>query len=196
MLKGKRVTLRSIERSDIPTFVRWFNDRAVTRFLARQQPMSLAEEERWFEHRLENPEGFIFGIAAEDGALVGNIGLHQINWKDRHAMLGIVIGEKEYWGRGYGTDAISTMLRFAFNEQNLHRVWLYVYPENERALRCYERCGFQIEGREREGRFQDGDYRDNIRMSILSHEFAPLNATTQTDLTVPSDAPNQGGKDL
>ena len=169
-LAGQKVCLRPIERSDIPTFVRWFNDPEVTRYLQTYMPMSLAEEERWFEEYLGDKSQRIFGIVTMDGRLVGNIGLHRIDWKDRQAMLGIVIGEKECWGQGFGSDAIRTLVRFAFREMNLYRVYLTVYEYNARALRCYERCGFQLEGRMRRAHFHDGSYHDELMLAVLREE--------------------------
>lgn len=163
--------LRAIERADLPTFVRWLNDPEITQHLTLYLPLSLAEEERWFEQQLEDKSKHIFAIETEDSAHIGNVGLHDLNWKNRNAVLGIVIGEKEYWGRGYGTDAIVTMLRFAFEELNLHRVSLIVYNHNHRAIRCYEKCGFRHEGKDRQARFSGGKYHDDIRMSILRSEF-------------------------
>ena len=168
---GKRLRLRAIERSDIPAFVHWFNDPEVIRHLTLYMPMSQAEEERWFEQHLGDQQRHVFGIETTDGQLIGNIGLEAINWKDRKAELGIVIGEKEYWGQGYGTEAIKTLLEFAFRQMNLHRVSLRVFDDNERARRCYEQCGFKLEGRLREAEFSDGRYRDELVMGILHDEF-------------------------
>ena len=100
---------------------------------------------------------------------------HNIDWKNRKAVQGIFIGEKEYWGRGYGSDAIRALLGFAFREMNLHRVYLSVYDYNERAIRCYEKCGFRHEGRLRKARFSDGRYHDELMMGILREEFEELN---------------------
>jgi RimJ/RimL family protein N-acetyltransferase len=171
MIRGEKAKLRAIERQDLPIFVRWFNDPEVRQYLAMYMPMSMAEEEKWFERQLEDQDGRVFAIETEDGAHIGNIGLHSIDWKNRRAYLGIVIGEKEYWGKGYGSDAIRTLLGFAFGEMNLHRVYLTVYAYNERAIRCYEKCGFQHEGRLREARFGDGRYHDELMMAILRKEF-------------------------
>ena len=171
MIRGQRTRLRAIEREDLPTFVRWLNDPEVRQYLAMYMPMSMAEEERWFERQLEDPDSRIFAIETEDGGHIGNIGLHSIDWKNRKALLGIVIGEKEYWGQGYGSDAIRTLLGFAFGEMNLHRVFLTVYDYNERAIRCYEKSGFQHEGRLREARFSDSRYHDELMMGILQKEF-------------------------
>ncbi len=171
MIRGQRTRLRAIEREDLPTFVRWLNDPEVRQYLAMYMPMSMAEEERWFERQLEDPDSRIFAIETEDGGHIGNIGLHSIDWKNRKALLGIVIGEKECWGQGYGSDAIRTLLGFAFGEMNLHRVFLTVYDYNERAIRCYEKSGFQHEGRLREARFSDSRYHDELMMGILQKEF-------------------------
>lgn len=112
MLYGEKTRLRRIERSDIPTFVRWFGDPEVREFLMLNRPISHAEEEQWFENHLNDKSGEIFAIETnEDGTArvhIGNIGLHSINWVHRRAELGIVIGEKEYWGKGYGSAGSST----------------------------------------------------------------------------------------
>ena len=171
MIQGQKTKLRAIEREDLPTFVRWFNDPEVRQYLAMYMPMSMAEEEKWFERQLEDQDSRIFAIETEDGVHIGNCGLHNFDWKNRRAYLGIVIGEKEYWGKGYGSDAVRTLLGFAFSEMNLHRVYLTVYDYNERAIRCYERCGFQHEGRQREARFSDGRYHDELMMAVLRKEF-------------------------
>ena len=92
--------------------------------------------------------------------------------RNRHAELGVVIGEKAYWGQGYGSDAICTLLRFGFEEMNLHRIYLRVYEDNARGIRAYEKCGFCQEGRLREANFRQGRYHDELVMGILSHEFA------------------------
>ena len=168
---GGRVRLRAIERSDIPTFVRWLNDPKVIENLMLYLPLSQAQEEQWFEDYLQDIGRHIFGIETLDGTLIGNVALEHINWKNRCAELGIVIGEKHYWDQGYGTEAVRTLLGFAFREMNLHRVFLRVFEDNARAIRCYEKCGFQSEGRLREAEFSSGRYRDELLMGILRSEF-------------------------
>jgi RimJ/RimL family protein N-acetyltransferase len=170
-IAGKKIRLRAIERSDIPTFVRWMNDPEVTQYLVTYMPMSQAQEERWFEAQLEQHDGFILGIETLDGKLIGNVGLAHIDWKNRRAGLGVVLGEKEYWGQGYGTDAITALLGFAFKQMNLHSVHLTTYEYNKRAIRCYEKCGFKLEGRMRQAHFYDGQYHDELMMGVLRKEF-------------------------
>jgi RimJ/RimL family protein N-acetyltransferase len=169
-INGTRVRLRRIERSDIPIFVRWFNDPEIRSFLSMYLPMSQAAEEQWFEKQLES-DRIIFGIETLDGKLIGNLGFERIEWKNRWAEIGVVIGEREYWSQGYGTDAITTLLRFVFTEMNLHRVRLSVYDYNQRARRCYEKCGFVLEGRMRQAHYHDGHYHDELIMGVLRDEF-------------------------
>ena len=174
MIVGEKVRLRPIEREDLPTYVRWFGDPEVRRHLLLYLPFSLAQEERWYDgllERLERGDDVILAIDTSDGVHIGNIGLHSIAWKDRHAELGIVIGEKDHWGQGYGTDAIRTLLRVAFEEMNLHRVFLRVDADNQRGIRCYEKCGFQKDGTLREAVFREGEYHDQLLMSILRPEY-------------------------
>ncbi len=174
MIPGEKIRLRPIERDDLPRFVRWFGDPEVRRHLSIYLPPSLAQEERWFERlqeRLARNEDLVLAIETLEGVHIGNIGLHRINWKDRNAELGIAIGEKEYWDQGYGTDAIRTLLRVAFEEMNLHRVQLRVDIDNLRGIRCYEKCGFQREGTLRDMVFREGAYHDQLIMSILRSEW-------------------------
>ncbi len=166
--------LRAIERSDIPTFVRWFNDPEVRRYLLMFEPMSTAGEERWFERHLASQDDYLYSFeGAVDGGWthLGNIGLHRVDWKNRSAVLGIVIGEKGHWGKGFGTEAVRLMLRFGFGELDLHRVELDVYDYNPRAIRCYEKAGFRREGTLRQALFREGGYHDVHRMAVLRPEF-------------------------
>ena len=101
----------------------------------------------------------------------GQIDLHQIDYRNSHATLGIVIGKKNYLGKGYGQEAIELLQKFVFHTLNLHRLELDVYEYNERAYKCYLKCGFVEEGRLRQKLFRDGRYWDVIKMSILKAEY-------------------------
>jgi RimJ/RimL family protein N-acetyltransferase len=175
MLEGKLVRLRPVELSDLERDFAWYNDREVTRFLTVRYPISLTEEERWLRELPPNTHNDVrFAIETRDGRQIGNVGLHEGRPDDRCCSLGISIGDKGYWSQGYGADAIVTLLRFAFGEMGLNRVWLRVFEENERAIACYEKCGFQTEGRLRQHRYQDGRYQDTLVMSMLRSEFEAL----------------------
>ena len=134
-------------------------------------PISRAEEEGWFGAQLADDSRRIFAIETEEGLHLGNVGLHSLDWTNRKAELGIVIAEKEYWGRGYGTDAVPSVLDFAFNAMNLHCTHLSVLEFNRRAIRCYEKGVFHQEGREREAFFRDGRYHDSLLMAVLRERF-------------------------
>ncbi len=174
MYYGEKVRLRAIEREDVPTFVRWFNDPEVRQYLLMFEPMSAAKEEKWFEGMLQRQNDYLFAVEVPVGdswVHIGNVGLHGIDWKNRNATFGIALGEKAYWNQGYGTDATRTILRFAFAELNLHRVELEVFDYNPRAARCYTKAGFRQDGVRREVFFRDGSYHDTYLMSVLNEEF-------------------------
>lgn len=177
MLTGKQVRLRAMEASDLERVYEWINDRDVTRFLMARYPMSRSDEERWLAES-SGKNGFErdvrLAIETLDGVHIGNIGLHAVRPEDRTCELGIMIGDKSYWSNGYGTDAIVTLLRFAFHQMNLHRVALGVFPYNQRGIACYRKCGFVEEGRHRDDVYRDGRYWDVIRMGILRNEFDAL----------------------
>jgi RimJ/RimL family protein N-acetyltransferase len=176
MIEGKLVRLRAVEPIDAENLYRWINDREVTRNLMARYPYSLAWEEDWAKGAAKASEfgEARFAIETLDGVHIGNCGLHNGRPEDRHAELGIMIGEKEYWNRGYGTDAVGTLVRFAFEQMNLNKVTLGVFEFNERAQAVYQKLGFVVEGRAREDYYQDGRYWDIIRMSVLRREYDAL----------------------
>ncbi|NYT12270.1 MAG: GNAT family N-acetyltransferase [Methanomassiliicoccales archaeon] len=170
MLQGEKVRLRAPERIDIPAFLRWINDQEVTEFLDIEPPMGMEQEEAWFES-LRNSDIEVFSIETKEGELIGNIGLMKFDWVSRKVTMGIVIGEKVHWGSGYGSDAIMTLLSYLFEELNINRVHLEVDTANQRAVHCYEKCGFVKEGILRQVRWKRGRFKDNYIMSILREEW-------------------------
>ena len=173
MIEGKKVRIRAVEQTDLDEIMKWVNDPEVIDNLLMRYPVSRYLEEKWLEKALDtsNIRDKAFSIETKDGVYLGGIGLHKINWENRSAEVGIVIGKKEYWGKGYGTDAMLAILEFAFNHMNLHRVYLEVYDFNTRGIRSYEKCGFKKEGALRDDRFSRGKYHDTIIMGILKEEF-------------------------
>jgi RimJ/RimL family protein N-acetyltransferase len=170
MLEGKKVRLRAVERVDLPIFVKWINDPEVTQFLELNPPMSLEDEEKWFVS-LQKSEDKVFSVDTMEGKLIGNVGLIKLNWKDRSVLIGIMIGEKEFWNLGYGTDAIETLLSYLFYELDMNRVYLIADERNARALHCYEKLGFKKEGVLRQNRYKDGVYTNDVMMSLLKDEW-------------------------
>lgn len=113
-----------------------------------------------------------FVIETKEGRPIGNIGLVGMDLRNRKTEVGIMIGEKDMWSQGYGSDAMVVLLRYLFDEMNINRVGLYVDVGNHRALRSYEKCGFSREGVVRQYRFKDGRYLDSVQMSILQQDWA------------------------
>jgi [ribosomal protein S5]-alanine N-acetyltransferase len=178
MIEGELVNLRAREMSDLERNHRWMNDREVTRYLSMRYPISLMAEEVWMREGAAQPMAFgtgvFFAIDTKDGTQIGNINFHETSAEQRKARLGVVIGEKAHWSKGYGTDAMRTFLRFAFDEMNLHRVDLTVDADNGRAIACYRKCGFVEEVRMRQARFVRGAFCDQFVMGILRDEFHAL----------------------
>ncbi|MFN3742271.1 MAG: GNAT family N-acetyltransferase [Anaerolineales bacterium] len=178
MIYGERIRLRAIERADLPFFVEWLNDPQVRHGLTLYLPLSMAEEEEWFEKMLQCPPvERPLAIEVRDGdtwQLIGNCGLFKIDWKNSSAELGIFIGRKDLWNQGYGSETVHLLCRHGFDTLNLHRIYLHVYDYNLRAIRAYEKCGFVKEGRLREARYTDGKYYDVWIMSILRSEWEKM----------------------
>jgi RimJ/RimL family protein N-acetyltransferase len=175
MIYARRIRLRAAEREDIPQFVDWLNDPEVRQFLLLNLPISRVEEEGWFERMIKSPpQEHVLVIEAQTGDSwkpIGNTGLTDINWVDRNAEIGIFIGEKDYWNRGYGREVMKLMLRHAFNTLNLHRIYLRVFEHNLRGIRAYEHAGFVQEGRLRHDIFRDGQYHDVFIFSVLRPDW-------------------------
>lgn len=175
MIFGQRIRLRALERTDIPRCTAWINDAEVIENLLIYVPMSLDMEEDWYEglkksHPAERP--LAIEVNSSDGWVhIGNVGLHNIDWKSRLAELGILIGEKAYWNRGYGREAVRLMTDYGFREINLNKVFLQVYATNPRGIRAYEHAGFVVDGRLRQDIYKNGRYIDVLIMSVLRSEW-------------------------
>jgi RimJ/RimL family protein N-acetyltransferase len=181
MIYGERIRFRGVEHDDLPTFVKWVNDPEVRQGIAIHLPFSQAEEENWFEGMLKHPaDEHVLGIEVrepitevgdERWRLIGSCGFFSIDWRNRASEFGIMIGDKSYWNRGYGTEAVRLLLQHGFNTLNLNRIFLRVFENNPRAIRAYEKAGFINEGRQRQAEFMDGRYIDVLVMSMLKDEF-------------------------
>jgi len=178
MIFGSHIRLRAIEKRDLPDFIRWINDPQVRENLKHYHPISMGQEENWYADVLNRPaDTHPLSIEIEqdgDWVLIGNVGFMRINHHDRSAEIGIMIGEKQYWNKGHGTQAMRLMLDHGFKDHNFHRIYLHVYASNPRAIRCYEKAGYQIEGRLRQARYLSGTYQDVVVMGILKHEWQQL----------------------
>lgn len=176
MIYGNHIRLRHVERDDLPFFVHWLNDPEVTLGLAMHTPLSQAEEDRWFDETFKrevDERPLVIEVQEEDNwKMIGNCGLFNIDWRNRSAELGIFIGDKALWNKGFGTEVMKLLLRHGFTTLNLHRIYLRVFENNHRAIRTYEKAGFTQEGRMRQAEFRDNKYLDVLIMSILRTEWS------------------------
>ena len=178
MIYGKRIRLRGVERTDVPKFHEWINDPEVNEGLAVYLPMSMQDEEQWFERiaqqdQAEKPMAIEMS-ESNDWKLIGNCGVFNIEWIHRAAELGIMIGDKSSWDKGYGTETMQILLPHGFETLNLNRLYLRVYSTNPRAIRAYEKAGFVLEGTLREAVYKHGKYANVHIMSVLRSEWKSI----------------------
>jgi len=176
VLEGQRVRLRPLRDDDVPLLFGWFNDREVLHWLhLSEDPPDLigsldAHRERW-ERIRDDGSQISWCIETTEGRPIGDIGLLAIHSTHHRAELGITIGVKDYWSSGYGTEAIGTLLGYAFGEMGLRRVQLITDEDNARGIRCYEKCGFVREGLLREHRLRYGKPLNMLIMGALKEEW-------------------------
>lgn len=174
-IAGDRVVLRAFERDDVR--VMWEaaqspDGRGEQLRDWRKPPRSLAEMEHEFDRNAHDPPADVLEFLIQvDGRAVGDIDLFGIDERNRRATVGIGIWRADDRGNGYGYDALRTLVRWAFEHLNLHRIELSCDPENAPALRVYERCGFVVEGRRRKRHYELGAYHDELIMGLLRDEF-------------------------
>jgi|WetSurMetagenome_2_1015567.scaffolds.fasta_scaffold878029_1 RimJ/RimL family protein N-acetyltransferase len=158
----------------------WDRDSEFRRLLDDEPPClwSAKKIQSWFEKdsQEQDEEGFQFLIRTlQDDRLIGFVGLWDLERNHGDAEVGIGIGDRQSWGRGYGTDAMRVILRYGFTELNLKRITLGVFDYNTRAIRSYEKAGFTLEGRMRKAVYRDGSRADIVYMGILREEWQALN---------------------
>jgi len=172
-LVGNKIYLRPLEIEDLERCVRWINNEEINQFLlVGRTPFNRIREEEWLRSLYKDQRNIVLAIVLkENDEHIGNVGIHFISWVDRYGILGIMIGEKKHWDKGYGTEATRLMVNYAFNTLNLKRVELSVFEFNERAIKCYLKAGFKEEGRLKNRRFKAGRYWDEIVMAVLRENW-------------------------
>ena len=172
-IRGDLVGLGPIQRDFIPLYQRWMNDFETTRFLDYQpRPVTLEQETAWYEHTANNRDEITFSIyELRTNCPIGNCGLHSLDLRNRRSEVGILIGDPEARGKGYGTEAMRLLVDFAFTALGLHSVMLWTYEYNLAGQRCYAKVGFSEMGRRRAARWHAGRFWDEIAMDLLASEF-------------------------
>lgn len=168
---GERIYLREVRLSDVnENYYGWMNDSQVTQYLeSRFYPNSREYLQEYVKNKMGNPNEILLAIVVkEDDKHIGNIKLGPINWIHRIGDIGILVGEKDYWGKGYGTEAIKLMVSYAFNTLNLHKLTAGCYAPNEGARRAFQTAGFKVEGVRKNHCFCGGKYVDGILLGLLN----------------------------
>lgn len=173
MLRGKHISLRRSEPADYPDIQRWQNDPEVFRWMDYAEPFSLDDIRRGEERARE--EGHPFVIEAE-GHGIGRIGLNNFRSRDGMASLYLFVGDRSARGKGYGLDALMTLLRYGFDTLHLRKIELWTLADNDRALHLYKNAGFMEEARLPERSFHEGHYIDHVVMTVDRTGFAQARA--------------------
>lgn len=176
LLQGERIYFSSISIDDMSLFAKWFSNVELQKYTTydRVFPQTVSQAENFHKRgREQGRYAFMLRLLSDDTP-IGNFSLKGFDWRNRSCEVGIAIGEPDYWGQGYGTEAMQIGLRYAFLELNLHRVELEVLASNERAIHSYEKVGFQREAVKRQALFRDGAYQDFVVMGILRDDWHKL----------------------
>lgn len=172
---GERIMLREYKKEDLMEIRKWVNNANIVDNLSDIFicPVPFNSTESFLNSVLESKDDSKNFVIADKKteSYIGQIDLRNINWKNRVAEIGIVIGDEEKLGKGYGSEAIKLLQEFSFERLNLNRLQLTVHDYNKRAFNCYKKCGFKQEGRLRQSFYKDGKYTDMIYMGILKSEF-------------------------
>lgn len=171
-LVGEGIYLRPFRKSDLPHVMKWSRDPEIRKLTGETEPMSRAKAEEWYRKMRREEDRVWFTIVLKDGdRVIGESGLLRIFKPWRCTDMTIIIGEKDAWGAGYGTEAGRLVLDHAFKKLGLHRVSIGVVGFNKRALRFWEGLGFKREGAQRDGYYCEGRHSEFVMMSILENEY-------------------------
>ncbi len=167
---GKKCYLSTIDLDDAPAFTGWMSDYDVTKYLAEAPSCYPLQAEREALDRLSREHNYCI-VDLETDSLLGICGFMNLNHLNQTAEVGIFIGNKDYWGRGYGGEALSLLVKYGFEVLNFHNIMLQVVSFNERAIRCYERIGFKTFGVRKEAVLREGRRHDKVYMEMTRSDF-------------------------
>lgn len=182
MYEGKLVRLRPYNKEDLPLRMEYINNPEIVSRLTPEvpYPVTLYEEEKWYQSITAESDIYKFAIETlEDGKFIGGCSINHISWKNRVAAIGIFIGDKAYQSKGYGTDALTVLIDFVFQQMNINKISLCVYSFNVSAINCYKKLGFQVEGVLRQEIYKDGKYFDKILMGLFKQEYDEMHPLSQ-----------------
>jgi len=171
-LRGKRLYLRPVLCEDRTLFLRWVNDPDLRwLYMTRASPIDEAEADEWLAQLHTRTDAISFVICTTEGRPIGMIGLHSIDWKSRVSSTEVVIGEKEFRGKGYATEAKIILLHYAFDTLNMHKIWGGIFSFNKASQAYNKKCGYKVEGVQREQLFANGKYYDKILVAVFREDW-------------------------
>jgi RimJ/RimL family protein N-acetyltransferase len=173
-IEGETIYLRSIEGTDAgERYLSWMNDEEVTRGLASGAfPTTIEDLKKYIQNVTSSRNAVMFAVCDKQNDLhIGNIKLDNFDWVNRTCELGLLLGDRSYWGKGIGTHVMELTLRYAFHQLNIRKIVLAVYANNPAAIRLYEKTGFQKEGCLKAQIFYKGEYIDKYFMGIFSNQL-------------------------
>jgi len=176
---GRRARLRLLCDADIPQITQGMNDPEVTQYILQYMPKTTEAETEWFKKLNTTPNDFVFGIENEEEELIGVMGLHGVKYIHGTATTGAYLGNKEYWGKGYGSEAKMLLLQYAFDTLGLRKICGAVIAFNERCLSYQAKCGYKEEARLKNHLFKNGRYWDEILVSVYREDWFPIWAQYQ-----------------
>jgi len=172
LLTGRQIRLSPTGEDDLAQTRSWANDKGLAADILRVLPVSETDQRRWLADINQDPAKQVFTIkTVDDDTHIGNCGLYHVDWIHRRAEFWILIGNREYHGRGIGTETTALILKYAFQSLNLQRVYLHVAENNAPAVALYSKTGFVKEGVLRNHYFINGQYLDVLVMSILAEDY-------------------------
>ncbi len=176
MFKGKKTILRAYEKAFSTLACKYFNDEEFRSFLSPSAllPISQTEEDGiidGFMNPKNESNSYTFAITTLQGKYLGGCSYFNFNHEAGTVWIGIAIGDKKYWGKGYGTDALNTLLLLLFNEHNTRKVLLNVFDFNERGIASYKKLGFKEEGRLKQQQYRKGKYHDDVIMALFKKDY-------------------------
>lgn len=173
-LIGKKLYLRGIEEGDLEgRYFDWLNDYEITKYMESGSfPNTVEKMQEYFRNVGRSGNNVLLAIIdMETDEHIGNVRLGPINWIHRTSFLGIMIGEKEFSGKGYGTEALKLVVDYAFNRLNLRKISADMNASNKASVRAYEKAGFKVEGRRKDELYVNGKYHDAIIMGLTKVDF-------------------------
>jgi RimJ/RimL family protein N-acetyltransferase len=172
MLSGKMTRIRPLDGSDLDLLYDWYNDHDFSYWASGNWPYAAMLRREELEQKMYAEDDHRYAITDLEGNLIGTIGFDQVNIPARSARLFIGIGVKQAWGHGYGSDALTTFIGYLFKQWNFRRLTAEPSQDNNRALACYQKLGFVVEGRLREAYYIGGKYYDAVILGLLKRDFA------------------------